>query len=182
MDLIVYGILVGLVVISLGFALWQSRNAARARQALILTQEELPSKVADAARLIVQFNQEASTIEPVSREPWCGAVDYVDVNGDGLRELLVQYPTGAHGSTLKILVWQDGQFQELSSLGVGTPVGFEFGDFDGDGKVEIRTQETDWTGGLPYVSAPRSVLLFRWNGSKFIEVSRKSTSEETSHG
>jgi hypothetical protein len=180
-DLIVFGTLVGFVVITLGLAWWQIRKAVRARQALSLAVEELPSKVVDAIRLIVQFNQEGLTMDPALREPWRGAIDYVDVNEDGQRELLVQYPTGAHGSALKILVWQDGKFQELASLGVGTPVGFEFGDFDGDGKVEIRTQETDWTVGLPYVSAPRSVLLFRWNGTKFVEVSSKSTSAETSH-
>jgi hypothetical protein len=173
-DVIVFGILLGLVAITLGFAWWQNRKAVRARQALSLAVEELPSKVVDALRFIVRFNQEGSTIDPVLSEPWHGAIDYVDVNEDGQKELLVQYPTGAHGSALRVLAWQNGKLEELAALGVGTPVGFEFGDFDGDGRVEIRTQETDWSVGLPYVRAPRSVLLLRWNGTKFVEVSRKS--------
>ncbi len=180
MNLTVFGILVGLVVITLTFAWWQNLRAVRAKQALCQAVEELPSKLLDALRLIVQFNQDGSAIDPVLSEPWHGAIDYVDVNEDGQRELLVQYPTGAHGSVLRILSWQKGKFAELAGLGVGTPVGFEFGDFDGDGKVEIRTEETDWSAGLPYVSAPRSVLLFRWNGTKFVEVSRKSPATASS--
>jgi len=175
-DLIVFGILVGFVAITLGFAWWQNRKAVRAKQALNLAVEEFPSKVVDALRFIVQFSQQGSTIDPILSKPWHGAIDYVDVNEDGQRELLVQYPTGAHGSALRILAWQKGKFEELAGLGVGTPVGFEFGDFDGDGKVEIRTQETDWSVGLPYVNAPRCILLYRWDGTKFVEVSRKSPS------
>ena len=113
-------------------------------------------------------------------EPWHGAIEYIDVNDDGQNELLIQYPTVAHGSALRILAWQNDKFEELASLGVGTPAGFEFGDFDGDGRVEIRTQETDWSVGLPYVRAPRLVLLFRWNGAKFAEVSRTNPAAESS--
>ena len=178
MNLIVFGILIGLVVIALAFAWWQNLRAVQARRALSQAVEEFPSKLLDALRLMVQFNQEGAPIEAVLSEPWHGAIDYVDVNEDGQRELLVQYPTGAHGSALRILAWRNGKFDELAGLGVGTPVGFEFGDFDGDGKVEIRTQETDWSAGLPYVSAPRSVLLFRWNGTKFVEVSRNGPATE----
>jgi hypothetical protein len=173
-DLILVGILVGLATVAIGFAWWQSRRVAQATQALNLAMEELPSMVVKALRLLVKSNQAGATTDPSLGEPWHGAIDYVDVNADGQKELLVQYPTGAHGSALKILGWQAGEFKQLASLGVGTPVGFEFGDFDGDGRVEIKTEETDWSVGLPYVSAPRSMLLIRWNGADFVEVSRQT--------
>ena len=181
MKLIVFGTLIGLVVISLGIAWWQTRSVARARQALDLAEQELPSKVLDALRLLIQLSQEVSTGHPSSLEPWCGVIDYLDVNEDGERELLVQYPIGAHGSALKILVWRDARFNEISTLTVGTPTGFEIGDFDGDGKTEIRTQETDWSVGLPYASAPRLFLFFRWNGSTFMEVHRERLSAGLTH-
>jgi len=177
-DSIVIAILLALVAIALGFAWWQGRKAVLARRTLVLAVEELPSKVIGAVRFILQLDQQGSTIDPVVAERWCGAIDYVDVNEDGREELLVQYPTGAHGSALRILVWRNNKFEELASLRVGTPVGFEFGDFDGDGRVEIRTQETDWSVNLPYVRAPQSVLLFRWNGTEFAEVSKKSSAAE----
>jgi hypothetical protein len=74
---------------------------------------------------------------------------------------------------LKVFGWKHGEFGELADLRVGTPVGFDVGDFDSDGKVEIKTEETDWSAGLPYVSAPRVTLLLRWNGSAFEEVARE---------
>jgi hypothetical protein len=175
-DLIVIGILIGLVLISLGIAWWQIRSVAGARQAFDRAAKELPTKIVGAVRVVVQFSQEGSAVHPTLQEPWCGAIDYVDVNDDGGRELLLQYPTGAHGSALKVFVWRDAKFQELSALTAGTPAGFEFGDFDGDGKIEIRTRETDWSVGLPYASAHRLFLLFRWDGSTFTEVSRKRMS------
>ncbi len=94
--------------------------------------------------------------------------------------MLIQYPIGAHGSALKIFGWRGSEYEELAHLTVGTPVGFDIGDFDGDGKIEIRTQETDWTTGLPYVSAPRIVLLMRWDGTRFAEVSREKLPEQPS--
>jgi hypothetical protein len=99
-------------------------------------------------------------------------IDLLDINGDGHKEVLVQYPTGLHGSELKVFAWQDGEFKPLACLRVATPAGFEFDDFDGDGRVEIKAEETDWSVGLPYVRAPRLHLLFRWNGSDFVEISR----------
>jgi hypothetical protein len=36
---------------------------------------------------------------------------------------------------------------EIGGLGVGRPVGFDVGDFDGDCQIEMRTAETDWSAG-----------------------------------
>lgn len=173
MNLIVVGVCIGLAAAAIIFAFWKNQCAARANKALNQSMDELPSKVADALRLLVRPNERGSTREPAA-EAWIGAINYLDVNQDGQKELLVQHPTGAHGSTLCIFEWKDGKFNQLAELRTDTPVGFEFGDFDGDGKVEIKTEETDWSVGAPYVSAPRTVLLTRWNGSEFKEVSRQT--------
>lgn len=99
-------------------------------------------------------------------------ISYIDIDGDGRKEMFVQKPTGAHGSDLRLFVWQKGKYRQCGHLGVGTPVGFEFGDFNGDGQIEIMTEEVDWSSGSPYTHAPRLRLLFRWNGKEFVQLSR----------
>jgi hypothetical protein len=170
MELFVLETLNVLTVTTLGIVWWQYRKAHLAQISLNIILEEYPTKVTAALRALIESLQSegsAGGVAPLSR------VDYEDVNADGQRELLYQHPVGAHGCALKIFGWEGRGFRELAQLGMGTPVGFEFGDFDGDGRVEIRTEETNWNAGLPYVSSPRVVLLFRWNGSGFAEVSRK---------
>jgi len=122
---------------------------------------------------------DATALRSVAGSPF--NVQYADVNGDSKYELLVQYPVGVHGSKLKVFGWRDGELSELAHLEVGTPVGFDFGDFDGDGRTEIRTEEADWTVGLPYVSAPRVKLVLRWNGICFEEVSRQRKARTVGH-
>lgn len=107
---------------------------------------------------------------------WAGRVDYVDVDNDGRPEVLIQCPLGAHGSQVAVFVCRGGRLEQLARVSTGTPAGFEFGDFDGDGRIEVRGQETDWSSGLPYATAPRHELLWRWSGSSFAEVSRKNLS------
>ncbi len=157
-------------VSSLVIAWWQYRKAHRAMINLNASLEEFPARVAAALLALNESNHSDASGDPTAR---LSRVDYEDVNADGEKELLFQHPVGAHGSVLKIFKWETNGFRELARLGAGTPVGFEYGDFDGDGKVEIKTEETDSSAGLPYVSSPRVALLMRWNGSEFVEVSRK---------
>ncbi len=165
------------IVIGLGIALWQNRKAVRAEADLNSAMDAVPGRVADALKTIISAGN-TPEVKAAQPEGWPGGVEYVDVDGDGKKELAVQYPAGAHGSQLKVFKWSHhGDFAEIGHLGVGTPVGFDFGDFDGDGKPEIRTEETDWSAGLPYVTAPRMTLLYRWNGSDFVEVSRRKNPE-----
>jgi hypothetical protein len=164
------------ILIALGIAWWQYREADRAKAALHAALDAIPAKIADTLRLLVASHQkDPDTTDNHLNDALPSVVEYADVDGDGKQELLVQYPAGAHGSALKIFGWKNGEFAEIARLGVGTPVGFEFGDFDGDGRVEIKTQETDWTAGLPYVNSPRLTLLLRWNGTDFAEVAREES-------
>jgi hypothetical protein len=139
------------IAIALAIAWLQARKARRAEKAL---KEALQATLAIPSETEMKF------------------VQYVDVNHDGQQEILVQYPVGAHGSALKVFGWRDSEFAELSRISVDTPGGFEIADFDGDGRIEIRTQETDWDKGVPYVVAPRILVTMRWDGTRFSEISR----------
>jgi hypothetical protein len=97
-------------------------------------------------------------------------IRYADVNNDSRNELLVEYPGGAHGTVLNVYGWKDQEFVMIGQLGSGTPEGFQVGDFDGDGRIEISSKETDWDVGLPYVSAPRMTVIYRWNGVEFEKI------------
>ena len=95
-----------------------------------------------------------------------------DVDHDGRDELLVQYPIGAHGTALQVFGWRGDEFNQIGQLSVGTPAGFKVEDYDGDGRLEIVTHETDWSLGLPYALAPHESIWYRWDGQDFKEISR----------
>jgi hypothetical protein len=141
------------IVSALAIAWWQARKASRAQKAL---KEVLRASVTIPGETNVKL------------------VQYADVNHDGQQEIIVQYPIGAHGSALKVFGWRDSEFAELARISVDTPGGFDIADFDGDGRIEIRTQETDWDKGVPYVVAPRILVTMRWDGIRFSEISRKA--------
>ena len=162
------------ILITGGIAFWQNQKAKRAEAELRDVLNTLPAQIARALETIVKAGNHSLQPAPkgIAGVGLPANVQYLDVDNDGQNEMLVEYPAGAHGSQMKIFKWQLGEFNEIGALGVGTPVGFEVGDFDNDGKNEIKTEETDWSAGLPYVTAPRLVLLYRWDGSEFKEVSR----------
>lgn len=178
-----------LAVLSLFYAFWQhyearqsARRAEQAERKLISSVDELPRKVAEALNVVVHSSSKAGdaasdtpAIPSGFASSLSGAlnvIDHVDLDNDGREELVIQYPGGAHGSVLQVFGFRDGEFVELGALGIGTPNGFQWGDFDGDGRLEIEGEETDWTAGEPYVSAPRLRLRWRWDGREFVEVAR----------
>lgn len=166
-------ILTCLVVLAAALAWWQTREAAVARHELNATDAAVPAKVASALRDVLECTGRDTELQRTEEtNAYSRAIEYLDVNADGKNELLVQGSSGVHGTLLIIFTWCDGSFRELARLRSGTPTGFDFGDFDGDGRIEIRTEETDWQADVPYVSAPRLITLIRWDGKEFKEVSR----------
>lgn len=168
-----YFIAIVTAIAALSFAFWKSRQASAAKSAAAEARNELPRLIAETLHWIIGSGKGEPASSGRAPMTWSGSIDYADVNGDGRNELLVQYPAGAHGCALRVFGLSPSGIEELAYVGTGTPAGFEFGDFDGDGKVEIKTQETDWGAGLPYATAPRFTLLLRWDGSRFAEVSRQ---------
>lgn len=157
----------GLLLLAVVTIVIQIRRAVAVQLESTEMNRSLPSRIAATLIKIVETSQKQTNPEARIPPGWPSRVEYADVNDDTIKELLVQYPTGAHGSAIKIFEWRESEFKEVADLRVGTPVGFEIGDFDGDGKIELRTEETDWSAGLSYDRAPRLVLLFRWDGSSF---------------
>lgn len=167
------------IIVSIWIAVWQNRKAKRAQAQFEGELANLPERVSRTVRAVIEAAPSQSA-DSLTNPEWPSAIDYADVDNDGKTELLVQYLAGAHGNALQVFGWRDREFKKIAALGVGTPVPFEFGDFDGDGLTEIKGTETDWSVGLPYSMAPRVEVLYRWDGNKFREVSRKKgyTAEE----
>jgi hypothetical protein len=147
----------------------QYRKAKAAENKLNSTLSGLPNKI------VAQLGGIIQTLPVHSRKETTGPVNgvemthirYADVNNDSRNELLVEYPAGAHGIVLNVYGWKDHEFTLIGGLSSGTPEGFEVGDFDDDGRIEITSKETDWDTDLPYVSAPRMTVMYRWNGRDF---------------
>jgi hypothetical protein len=95
-----------------------------------------------------------------------------DVNGDGINEILVQFPVGAHGSSLQIFGIKKGNFILLADYSVGTPSGFWFVDFNDDGRLEIATKETDFSLKLSYENSLREIIYLKLEDDKLIEIIR----------
>ncbi len=156
------------VVLTVILAIWQWRRAVRA-------EATLPNEVAAAVQAVLSpVSDEEERVE-IGGMPH--VLSYADVDGDGSKELLVQYPVGAHGSALKVFGWRELEFRELGEMRTGTGAGFDVGDFDADGRIEIRGWETDWSTDEPYCSAPRYTVLHRWDGEGLTEVSGQTSRE-----
>lgn len=95
---------------------------------------------------------------------------YLDVDNDGKKELLVESGTGPHGAKLDIFRLAEGQVILIGSLANETGAGFSCRDFDEDGRIEIRTQDTDATATEPHATAE---IDYRWNGISFGEARRR---------
>jgi len=162
------------IVITIIIAGWQYRKAKIAENKLSSTLKELPDNIVEKLGLIIQ-SLPIKEIEETTKstiEVDMTHIRYADVNNDSRNELLVEYPCGAHGTVLNIYGWQNDEFELIGKLTSGTPEGFEIGDFDADGRIEITSKETDWDTNLPYASAPRLIVMYRWNGSDFEKILR----------
>jgi hypothetical protein len=159
-------------------ALWQNRRSDKGSKTLQATFDALPQQFVEALR---KGNLSVSTKQPhLEDDDWPSVISFADVDNDGKQELLVQYLAGAHGNSLQIFGWRNHEYVQIARIGVGVPVPFEFGDFVGDGKIEILGKESDWDTGLPYSLVPRHSFRLRWNGQEFAEVWRSNdyTNEE----
>jgi hypothetical protein len=163
------------VLVAVGVAWRQSRRAVRAELALERALEALPKSIAKRD-IGITVAMGTGLINAAPQESLSMTIECADLDCDGKEEVIIQHPAGAHGSQLRVFAWRHGKFAEVGALSVGTPGGFDLGDFDGDGQTEIKAEEVDWAAGKPYVTAPRIQVLYRWDGERFSEVSRRAKS------
>jgi hypothetical protein len=103
------------------------------------------------------------------------SIQLADINHDGEAELVVQHPFGAHSVELQAFGWSDtgphAEFRQLASAISEFATGFTVGDLDGDGRVEIASDDVG-PGGI-HAEGPTVEVIKRWDGSEFTEVSRR---------
>jgi len=162
------------IAASLAIAIWQNGRAKRAERRNDELMERLPRQVISELQKLGHVPP-STAVQPVTEKLVAGvgfSASAADLNGDGLNELLVQFPVGSHGSALQTFGMRGDQFGLLGDLSVGTPEGFWVEDFDADGQFEVGTRETDWSLDLPYVYALREKIYYRLGPSGFAEVGR----------
>ena len=161
------------IILAVGIAIWQSVKTKSTQKELDKNLLKIPNDLLNHMDMVVTTSSNVKILQPDEQPIPHAFITYADVNNDTKPEMLVQYPTGNHGTALKILGFKDFEFIILAELGCGTPEGFSFGDFDGDGKIEIAARETDWSSGMSYVEAPRMTIIYKWDGNNFVKISEK---------
>jgi hypothetical protein len=153
-------------------AKWQNRRADIQSSSLEGMLRTLPHQIIEALKAGAHTVSVTSNRLTQLEGRWPSHISFADVDNDGTQELLVQYPSGAHGNALQVFGWRENEYVELARIGVGVPVPFEFADFDGDGMTEVLGKESDWSTGLPYSLVPRYSFRLRWQDGSFREVWR----------
>jgi hypothetical protein len=165
------GPLVGLA--GLIFGIRRDKRARRTADALRERVESLPREI--LAAITPALPPEPLEVEyGFEPDDFIAYVGYVDVTNDGRPELLVLHPAGVHASILKIFGHRDEYrgFENLGEIFSGVAGGFEVGDFDGDGAVEIASLNAnfDRDPGRGYANAILVANLHRWDGAGFEHV------------
>jgi hypothetical protein len=167
------------ILLSLGIAAWEHRKGKRSEDRLERLIDSIPRQ------LTSNLPRLGSSAESGGPSPYSLVdshspfhVQEADLDGDGQKELLIQYIAGAHGSALQLYGMQDFEFKLLGELSTDTPAGFEVADLDSDGRLKLRTYQADYSTGLGYAFAPRLEIWYRWNGSCFGEVMRRKAYTE----
>ena len=158
------GIFAGLII-----AIWERHNAKRDMHRLERQIADLRDRLPEQVGGIVTklASSVAQAVGHVEGGVAGAVVTLADINGDGHRELLVDFPGGAHGSVLEVYGFRGLDFQHLGGISSGTPSGFEVADFDGDGRPEVASTETDWESGKCYAEAPRLRAIHKWIDGEF---------------
>jgi hypothetical protein len=178
------GSIIGPVVGVAGIAAawWRNRGV---RRELGATRDDLRSardeqreqigKVLEWLRPALGHGQPESGADPrlegTAAVAWVG---FTDVTNDGKPELLVAHHAGPRASVLRVFGSLDlyTGFEELGQVGSDYLGGFDVGDFDGDGNLEIATLHADLDRGenRSMHNAVRVETYYRWDGCRFAVV------------
>lgn len=177
------GLALGLIGIglSIAIAIWQHSKAKTAERHLASVLDSLPNALLDVVKQVLASkpHDDGGNQNPEGEHRRFQA-HYADLDGDGVDELLLEVDTGAYASVLLVYGVQSWELKKLGELYSTTIGGFEVGDLDGDGRIEVRTNEIARRPDLPYVAGLRDVVVYRFKKGEFVELSRKEcfTEEE----
>lgn len=104
------------------------------------------------------------------------SVSKLDIDQDGEEELIIQSGYGPYSCKLEIYkfsqVYEEPTLSLIDSTIVSTMAGYVFNDIDGDGKIEIITEDNSKKADKPYVMGLRDQVVFRFENNKLKEISR----------
>lgn len=162
------------IVLSVALAIWQYQKAQSAEKHLHNLLHSLPLQLTEnVARILnVKDNPKQTSTDNIVQ------TRFLDLNSDGKDELLVQFPFSAHASFLQVYGFKGWEFQLIAEISTDTPLGFEYEDVDSDGKLEIKTIETNRSSGLPFVMGLRDVVWYKLDGENFVEIKRIEPSQK----
>lgn len=148
-------------------------EAKKAKRELNNLLESLPSQVFNNVSRLIESNRDVNpelyemmdSDDPLESR-------YIDLDKDGKKELVIQYPIGAHGTALQVFGFRDYEFRLINETSTDTPAGFKFEDVNNDGKFEIITHEVSLKADLPYVMGFRDEVWYRFENDEFVELKR----------
>ena len=162
------------IVVSLGVAYWQYRDAQKAKAELSAYMRRLPDQLLNNISGFLKGQQgEALEFYDLQESDKVFHTRIVDIDGDGEDELLVQYPFGLHNAALRVFGIKDHEFQLIDEISADTVAGFLIEDLDRDGRLEVKTLEVSPAANQPYACGFRDEVWFRFQNGKFEEVGRK---------
>ncbi|MGE3348754.1 MAG: FG-GAP repeat domain-containing protein [Ramlibacter sp.] len=175
------GLALGLlgIFLSIAIAIWQHSKAKSAEQHLASVLSSLPEVLLEGIGKAITSRAQTGGEKYVPDDSHrMFRARYADVDGDGEDELLVEMNTGAYASVLLVYGLRSWEFKKIGELYSTVTGGFEIADFDGDGRLEVRTDEIAHRPGLPYVAGLRDEVVYRLQDGTFVELSRKECFSE----
>lgn len=171
------------ILVTLLIALWQSREAYRAKKELDIVLNQLPKEIVENVVQRIQIeNQSASVASPtessrsISSNNFTSA-QYADLDNDGQDELIIEFPVGAHGSAIQIYKIGCGGAKLVAEWSTDVPYGFEIYTSDPTHSPLLLTGSTNTSSGLPYVMGLRDTIWLKLVNGKLVEHKRTEPSK-----
>jgi hypothetical protein len=180
MDLLGIALAVLGICVTVAIAIYQHRKAETAERKLESLKTTLPAELMSAINeALARQLSSTEAVRPTHDSSETGAADpsspqtrYADIDGDGRDELLIEFLSGPHSTTLLVFNLKNWEFTKIAELQTTTPCGFDLVDYDDDGQIEVETVEIASFPDLPYVYGLRDRVTHKFLRGHFVEVKR----------